>query len=106
MDNFSGISITDIDRTLGLDNPSQAERTKAIKALNSELREISDMIRARKETLNEVPYSVDHMASAEQPWSNDVPLLLDQEGNPLEEDALAEELNKRMMKKLEAIKAS
>lgn len=77
---------------------------KMILGVQSNMRDTSDSIRARKEVMKETGYSVDHMASGERPYTNDVPLLLDQNGQPLADDALASTLNQKYREKLAKIK--
>lgn len=73
--------------------------------LAQRVRNTSDEIRARKETLQEFGYSVDHMASAEQPYSEGAnKLLLNDDGTPLDDAILVQRMNEVYTEKLNQIK--
>ena len=73
--------------------------------LAQQVRNTSDEIRARKEALQEFGYSVDHMASAEQPYSQGAnKLLLNDDGTPLDDAILVQRMNEVYTEKLNQIK--
>lgn len=73
--------------------------------LAQRVRNTSDEIRARKEALQEFAYSVDHMASAEQPYSEGANrLLLNDDGTPLDDAILVQRMNEVYTEKLNQIK--
>lgn len=73
--------------------------------LAQRVRNTSDEIRARKEALQEFGYSVDHMASAEQPYSEGAnKLLLNDDGTPLDDAILVQRMNEVYTEKLNQIK--
>lgn len=80
-------------------------RITLVQGLQERLRNTSDEIRARKEALQEFGYSVDHMASAEQPYSEGAnKLLLNDDGTPLDDAILVQRMNEVYAEKLNQIK--
>lgn len=80
-------------------------RKSLVQGLQERLRNTSDEIRARKETLQEFGYSVDHMASAEQPYSEGANRLLkNEDGTPLDDAILVQRMNEVYTEKLNQIK--
>lgn len=109
MESFSEATLKSIDRALTGDMNTQLDmdtRKAMIMSLQDSLRQTSDEIIARKETMKEFAVSVDHMASAEQPYSNDKEIILDENGLPLDGAMLAEKMNEVFETKLSAIKAA
>ena len=110
MVNFSEETLKSIDRALGADKDTILDpttRREMILSLQDSLRKTSNEIRARKETMQEFSFSVDHMASAEQPYSNseNIPILKDENGLPLDGALLAQKMNEVFETKLAAIEA-
>lgn len=72
----------------------EVNKMAGLTEIQDELWKASNMIEARKSVISRIPYSVDHMASAEQPYTNAVTkFLVDQYDKPLEGEALAIALN-------------
>lgn len=109
METFSDDTLKAIDRALTGDMKtrlSNEQRKASIMALQDSLRQTSDEIRARKETMQEFAFSVDHMASAEQPFSNDKSVVVDENGIPLTGAVLAQKMNETFQQKLESIQSA